>query len=268
VQHAVEAVAAVNGLRLNYVVQGSGDWLVLVGGYASGNWQAWGRQREALAQEFRVLAFDNRGIGRSEVPEGPYNTRVMAQDAAALMDHLGITQAHVLGKSLGGAIAQWLAIDRPALVRSLAVTSTLARPHRRFQRMVEWWMATAEEAGFENLFPGLLSYFYSEVYYDAHFDAIRKAEQALLAVPRSVKGFVATGHAAMAHDSWDRLGDIGCPTFLLCGGDDVITTADHTREMAGRIAKSEVLVVPHTLHGFMTEKPESFERIVEFFRRN
>ena len=63
-------IAKVGGLRLNYVVEGSGDWLVLIGGYASGNWQAWGKHIDVLAREFRVLAFDNRGIGESDVPDG------------------------------------------------------------------------------------------------------------------------------------------------------------------------------------------------------
>jgi 3-oxoadipate enol-lactonase len=260
-------IVETNGIRLNYVVQGEGDWLLLIGGYASGNWQAWGRQIDILSRSFRVLAFDNRGIGGSDVPNHPYDTRSMAADAAGLMDHLGITRAHVLGKSLGGAIAQWLAIDRPELVRRLAMTSTLARPHKRFQHMVGWWMATAEKAGFEHLFPGLLTYFYSEAFYETHFEQVQKAEQALIATPRSLQGFLNTGHAAMEHDSWDRLPDIRCPTFLLCGGDDVITTAAHTQEIAARIPHAEALIVPGTLHGFMSERPDSLDRIIEFFQR-
>src|SRR6478752_9819864 len=117
-------LARVNDVTLNYTVQGHGDWLVLIGGYASSNWQSWGGMLTELAKSYRVLAFDNRGIGESEVPDYPYTTPMLARDAIGLMKHLGIDNARVFGKSLGGAIAQCVALEAPERVRCLVMTST------------------------------------------------------------------------------------------------------------------------------------------------
>ena len=116
----------VGDLTMNYTVRGEGDWLVMVGGYVSGNWSSWGQQLDLAAQKFKVLAFDNRGIGGTDAPDVPYTTQMLAQDALGLMQALDIPRAHVMGKSLGGAIAQWMAILQPERVRSLAMTSTFA----------------------------------------------------------------------------------------------------------------------------------------------
>ncbi len=153
--------ATVGDVKINYTVQGEGDWLVLVGGYASGNWQAWGAQLAAFAKHFKVLAFDNRGIGESDVPDYPYTTLMMARDTLGLMDQLGIERAHVFGKSLGGNIGQWMALEQPKRLRSLVMTSTFAKPNARRAAMVRWWMATAVGAGYDKLFPGLMTYFYT-----------------------------------------------------------------------------------------------------------
>jgi hypothetical protein len=79
--------ARVGEINLNYTIQGSGDWLVLIGGYASSNWQSWGTMLGELAKSYRVLAFDNRGIGGSDAPDCPYSTQLLARDALGLMDH-------------------------------------------------------------------------------------------------------------------------------------------------------------------------------------
>lgn len=259
-------IASVGDIQLNFTIHGEGrEWVVLIGGYASGNWQAWGSHIDTLAKNFRVLAFDNRGIGASDVPRYPYTTKMMASDTARLMQYVGIKRAHLLGKSLGGCIAQWVAIDNPELVGSLVMTSTLARPQQRFSQMVRWWVQSATHIGFERLFPGLLTYFYSAPYYDANIESIQRAEIALCKTPRSIEGFVNTGNAAMTHDSWSRLSEIKCPTLLLCGSDDIITTAAHTREMGAAIPGAEVRIIPDTLHGFLTERPHTFQMIVDFF---
>ncbi len=261
-------LAKVGDLNLNYTIQGEGEWLVLIGGYASSNWQSWGSMLTELAKTYRVLAFDNRGIGGSDVPDYPYTTQMLAKDTLGLMDHVGIDRARILGKSMGGAIGQWVAIEQPHRVRCLAMTSTTARLDSRAKKMVRWWMDSASSIGFAKLFPGELTYFYTAEYYDAHPEAIVRAEQALISVERSVNGFLHMGHAILNHDTWDRLGEITMPAFLLCGADDMITPARHSREMGRRMPNAEVHIIPDTLHGVMTEKPETFGLVVDFLRRN
>ena len=153
--------ATVGDVKINYTIQGSGDWLVLIGGYASGNWRPGATTSRKSPNRYRVLALDNRGIGESDVPDYPYTTLMMARDTIAVMDHLGIDRAHFFGKSLGGNIGQWIAIEQPQRVRSLVATSTSAKPETRRNNMVKWWMATAQDAGYEKLFPGLMTYFYT-----------------------------------------------------------------------------------------------------------
>ena len=152
-------LAKVGDVNLNYTIQGEGDWLVLIGGYASSNWQSWGSMLTELAKSYRVLAFDNRGIGGSDVPDYPYSVQMLAHDTLGLMDHLGIERARILGKSMGGAIAQWVALEQPQRVISLAMTSTTARLGNRSKKMVQWWMDSARDSGFAALFPGELTYF-------------------------------------------------------------------------------------------------------------
>jgi pimeloyl-ACP methyl ester carboxylesterase len=98
------------------------------------------------------------------VPDYPYTTLMMARDTLGLMDQLGIERAHVFGKSLGGNIGQWMALEQPKRLRSLVMTSTFAKPNARRAAMVRWWMATAVGAGYDKLFPGLMTYFYTPEY--------------------------------------------------------------------------------------------------------
>jgi 3-oxoadipate enol-lactonase len=262
------ARARIGSVTLEYTVQGDGDWLVLIGGYASSNWTSWGSMLTTLAERYRVLAFDNRGIGGSDVPDEPYTTPMLAEDTLGLMDHLGIERARVLGKSLGGAIGQCVALAQPERVRCLAMTSTTSRLDARAKKMVRWWMDTARDSGFEKLFPGELTYFYTAEYYEANPEAVARAERALIDVNRPLKGFLNMGHALLNHDTWDRLPEIGMPTFLLCGADDMITPAEHTVAMGRRLPNAEVHIVPRTLHGVMSERPDTFGLVQAFLARH
>jgi pimeloyl-ACP methyl ester carboxylesterase len=263
-------IASLNGVDLNYKTSGEGDWLVMIGGYMSGNIEAWGGQSARLARSYRVLNFDNRGLGHSSAPDVPYTTRMMARDTAALMKHLGIAKAHILGKSLGGAIGQWIAIDEPDLVRSLAMTSTFRLLSARAKNMVRWWLHTASLAGrvTRELYSGMYTYFLTEAYYEANIAAVEATIDAGMGVNRPVHGFVNTGNCLLTHDTMDLLQRIACPTQILIGADDIITTADHSRVLASRIPGAELQVIPNSLHGFMTEAPSSFELIEKFFARN
>ena len=261
-------LAKVGDVNLNYTIQGEGDWLVLIGGYASSNWQSWGSMLTELAKSYRVLAFDNRGIGGSDVPDYPYSVQMLAHDTLGLMDHLGIERARILGKSMGGAIAQCVALEQPRRVISLAMTSTTARLGNRSKKMVQWWMDSARDSGFAALFPGELTYFYTAEYYDAHPEAIARAEQALISVHRPLTGFLHMGHALIHHDTWDRLGEITMPVLLLCGADDMITPARHCEEMARRMPNAVVHIIPNALHGVMSEHPETFQLVVDFLRKH
>jgi pimeloyl-ACP methyl ester carboxylesterase len=258
----------IGDIKLSYVVEGSGDWLVLIGGYASGHWRSWSRYLPTLAKSYRVLAFDSRGSGTSDAPEHPYTVRIMAADTLGLMDYLGIKQAHLLGRSLGGCIAQEIALMRQDIVRSLVMTSTFARMGQRGKILVQHWIDTVKQLGFPKFFEYLMTYFFTADFYDRNYGEVQRAISGLLDTPRTVHGFVNTGHAVMNHDAWDRLGNIRCPTLLLCGAEDLITPSAHSEAMGQRIPKAEVRIIPQSAHGFLTEQPRSFDLILEFLRRH
>jgi len=118
--------AKVNGISIDYSVCGRGEPLVLIMGFG-GSKLGWFFQRRACRKYFRVVTFDNRGAGGSDKPSGPYTMRMLADDVAGLMDYLKIDKAHVMGVSMGGMIAQHVAIAYPDRVRKLVLASTLPR---------------------------------------------------------------------------------------------------------------------------------------------
>ena len=136
-------LAQLNGIDRFYRETGSGDPLLLINGIG-GTCLGWEPLLPALAARFRVVASDNRGVGRSAAPPGPYTTRQLADDAAALLAHLGVARAHVVGSSMGGMIAQELALAYPALVDRLVLYGTFARPRRAI--MDPWLSFVAQMA--------------------------------------------------------------------------------------------------------------------------
>lgn len=257
-------LAHVGNIELNYVVEGQGEWLVLIGGFATAYWQSWTKYLPTLSEKYRVLAFDSRGSGISSAPDLPYTTEMMANDTIGLMDRLGIQRAHILGRSLGGCVAQQIAIRHPDRVRSLAMTASFSRLGNRERVIVEHWLETIRTIGFQGFFDQLMTYFYTSEYYENSLQQIQNTIEALLSSPRSVRSFVNTGNAVLTHDTWDQLQQIAAPTLLMCGAEDVITTARHAEEMGRRIKSASVHIVPNAAHGFLTERPDSFEIIASF----
>ncbi len=261
-------LAKIGDVNLNYVVEGKGDWVVVIGGFATAYWQSWAKYMPALTQNHKVLAFDSRGNGLSDAPDHPYTTEMMARDTLGLMDHLGIHKAHILGRSLGGCIAQQIALGSPERVRSLAMTASFARLGNRGKAVVRHWLDTITRIGFQGFFEQLMTYFYTAEYYEQSYADVERTIQSLLSTPRSERAFVNTGNAVLNHDVLDRLGEISAPTILLCGAEDVITPARHAEAMGQRIPDAQVHIIPRSAHGFLTERPESFERITDFLAKH
>src|SRR5512136_1692386 len=117
--------AKVSDINLCYKVSGHGQPLILITGFASAQ-NTWIMQVRAFSRQYRVVTFDNRGFGRSDKPPGPYTTKMLAGDTIALMDHLGIKKAHIVGGSMGGMAAQEIAIEHPERLDKLILSSTSA----------------------------------------------------------------------------------------------------------------------------------------------
>ena len=125
-------IISVGGVDLHYIQAGAGDDILLLCGLGD-DVTAWAEQTMAFAEHYRVTVIDNRGVGRSSLPDGEFTVVEMASDAAGRCDALGIRQAHVMGLSTGGAIAQELVIARPELVRSLVIVGSWCYSDRLFR---------------------------------------------------------------------------------------------------------------------------------------
>jgi pimeloyl-ACP methyl ester carboxylesterase len=247
--------------------RGEGPDVLLIAGLGDPA-EAWQPQLDGLADRYRVTAFDNRGVGRSPLPDGPISVATMADDAAAVLRALGVPSAHVAGFSMGSAIAQELALRHPALVRSLVLVSTYARPDDLFRSQLRFWRWLAEVAPSERAF---LEAFFTWVYTPrAHADGtVQQILEEALAYPhqQSVAAFQAQVDACLAHDTARRLSQILVPTLVLAGEFDTILPPRFGRSVAAEIPNARFEVMPCEAHQPFQEIPDQFNARVDAFWR-
>ncbi len=252
-----------------YVEAGAGDPLVLVMGFG-GDHLAWGLQIPAFAAKYRVIAFDNRGVGQSDTPDTPYTTPMMADDTVALMDVLGIARAHVCGVSMGGMIAQEIALRHPARVRTLQLHATLARPDAYMHALSDVWGELRPSVGREEWLRSLALWLFAPVTYAERPELIELLLQNALAnpYPQPLPGFLHQGEAVRAHDTLLRLGDIRCPTLVTVAEHDILVPPRFSHAIAQRVPGAELKTIADAGHAYMWEKPEAFNAIcLEFLAR-
>jgi len=275
------AIASVGGNEIWYEVSGDGPGLpvVLIMGLAT-DANSWQRQVPELGRSRRVLVLDNRGVGRSGKPPGPYTTAALAGDALAVMDAAGIGEAHIVGISLGGAIAQELVLAAPERVRSLVLMATFAAQDAEMQRTADAGSAAAVKPGFDvgaalrglaegkvELDPRAMIGFLMPLVFSKKFLEEEKAflkglwDQAL-AHGVSVKGFAGQVAAAMAHDTRARLATIRVPTLVVTGDKDRLVPARHSRALAAAIPGAKLVEIPGGTHGLPLELADEVNRIL------
>ena len=257
------AVAPIGAHTIHYADEGQGFPLLLIHGLA-GDHSAWTPQIEAWRGAHRVIAPDSRGAGRSSQVDEPISTEDMARDMLALLDRLGIAKAHVLGRSMGGAIAQHMALLAPERVHSLMMCASFAKldpfGHRVLSNMREVleltgsWAAHARHS---------VQNFVSPDFFDAKPERIAAIEQLIGGETRLPACYVRQNHACLAHDTLERLAEIRCPTLILSGGRDPICPPACMRWMAERIPHAETVVFENSSHFFLMEEPERFMHTME-----
>jgi 3-oxoadipate enol-lactonase len=260
---------SVNGVELHYVEAGEGDPVLMIMGFG-GDHLAWAFQVPALSERYRVITFDNRGVGQSSVPDAPYSTRLMADDAVGLLDALSIERAHVIGVSMGGMIAQELVLARPERVRSLHLACTFARPDAYMLALNSAWREIRIGLGREATLRTLGLWLFSPTTYAERPEFIEVMLENSLAnpYPQSLAGFLRQGEAVAAHDAIDRLGAIRCPTLVSVAEDDILVPARFAREIVARIPGAELRTVPTAGHGYFLERPDAFNAIsLDFIAR-
>jgi pimeloyl-ACP methyl ester carboxylesterase len=262
-----------NGIELYYEEFGSGEPLLLVMGWG-GNAAAWKPQIPGLAEHFRVIAFDTRGVGRSSAPDTPYSSKAMAADAAGLLDALAIPSAHVFGISMGGMIAQELALRHPDRVDALILGCTSpggsnAAGHDDLRALIDDFHETIATDG-----PDLewFSEFLSHLWSDA---ALTKADPflqdfifALIRFPPTPQGLSRQADAVADHDAYDRLVHIKQRTLVLTGEDDTLINPENSEILFSRIPRAEIAAFAGLKHAFHLERPDLVNPlIIDFIDR-
>ena len=249
-----------NGVKLSYARRGEGEPLVLIMGLGA-DLTAWERHITAWEASFACYAVDNRGAGDSDQPAGPYSTAQMADDYAGLITSLGLGSVSVVGISMGGAIAQELALRHPELVSRLVLVSTWAKvdgfaedaflqladargvlPHEEFARMLQLM-----------------------IWAPAYFSANR---QDLVAVrgerpATSVGSFRAQARACIEHDSIDRLEQLRLPVLVTAGDADAFIPVGLQRELAAALPEASIRVFEGSGHAHHWEKLDEFNEAIE-----
>ncbi len=261
-------IVRANGIDINYTEQGQGEPLILIMGLGADG-TLWKDHVAAFSQYFRCIMVDNRGAGFSDKPAGPYTTAMMADDTAALMSALGIEQARVAGISMGGAIAQSLALQHPAKVRSLVLISTWARCDAYARIVFEHFKkirASADPGAFTEL---LQLWIYAADYVAAHLDDLRQGQQDARAAENAMPqhAFDAQCDACINHDTLDRLAAIHVPTLLTVGDADIFTPLPFSQAIHERIPGSELFVLNRVGHAHHWEKLDEFNAKATAFLR-
>jgi 3-oxoadipate enol-lactonase len=261
--------ASVGKYEIFYREEGEGYPLVLIHGLA-GDHQAWAPQIEAFRGRHRIVAFDNRGAGKSTQVDEPVTTAELAGDTLGLMDALRISRAHVVGRSMGGSIAQHIALRAPERVQSLVLCASFAkldplgvRVLTNMREVLEWRRSWADHA--RHSVPN----FVSSDFFNTQPQRVAQIEQLIGGETRLPACYVRQNHACLEHDTLDELHRIACPTLILAGKKDPICSLTATRWMSERIPGAQTLVFEHGSHFFLVEEPEKFQTtLAEWLRRH
>ncbi|HET7876961.1 MAG TPA: alpha/beta fold hydrolase [Methylomirabilota bacterium] len=251
----------VNGIRLFYQETGPADApaLILIMGWG-GDHTAWAFQVPAFANEFRVVALDNRGVGQSEVPDVPYTIAGMASDTARLLDHLGIHRAHLCGASMGGMIAQEIALGHPDRVLTLQLHCTLARPDAYGALLVDGILRAKAVCSREDFARVILPWLVSRktMAERSEFAQLFIEQAVKYPYPTSLAGLTRQAEAIGGHDTLERLGQIRVPALITTGAEDILVPPRFSRELHARIAGSELVEIPGAAHLHFMEEFQAF----------
>jgi pimeloyl-ACP methyl ester carboxylesterase len=242
------------GVRIYWDDQGSGAPLLLIMGLGWSS-HAWYRTRPILNERYRTIVLDNRGVGQSDAPPGPYSIPQMASDAAAVLGAAKVNAAHVFGVSMGGMIAQEFALQYPQKVRSLILGCTAAggpEAVRADQSALQVLMT-------RSLNPDEFAKAINPFIYDRGTPSQRIAEDT--EVRRkwypTADAYYAQLQAILAWESYSRIAQIALPTLVIHGENDKLVPPENGKLIAARIPGAKLVLIPNASHIFVTDQPEA-----------
>jgi pimeloyl-ACP methyl ester carboxylesterase len=253
-----------DGVRLEVTELGAGEPLLLICGTSQSH-RLWAPLLPALGDKYHVITFNHRGIGNSERGEGPITMTSLADDAAALLDQLGIDRAHVLGWSLGSTVAQELALHHPERVATLVLAATWGRTDA-FQASVFTGLSHPWRTGHRDAALAALGIAYSpELLNSPEFlPLMQQLEPLFPTTPTQMATVAEQWDADLAHDALQRLEQITASTLVIAGEQDLLTPAGQGRVVADRIpsARFELFTGPGSSHALLMERPGDFSELV------
>lgn len=255
------STVSVNGIEINYRLEGEGDdTIVLINGLAD-DLESWVFQMEdLLSAGYRVLRFDNRGIGLTDAPPGLYTSRMLADDAKGLVDQLGISNFHLMGVSMGGMIAQEYAINYGSDLKTATFACTYAAPGPFCSRMFSMWQDMAAINGVPFIMRDVTLWAFTVPFFQEREEELKEFEAGMAEMTMSVEAYLAQLNAIQTHDTTDRLGRItGFPTLVLAGEEDILIPVRLSRALQQGIEGAE-WATSIGGHACMWEHPVQFNR--------
>jgi pimeloyl-ACP methyl ester carboxylesterase len=252
---------SLNGIDLVYDFYGDGaETLVLVNGLADAK-ESWELQLPAFSERYRVLVYDNRGVGESSMPAGPYTTKDMAEDLAGLVDALELDRFHLLGVSMGGMIAQEYAIAHSARLRSASFCCTYSFPGPFCLRMFACWRDLVPHLGVGFTQREVILWAFTTDFFEQREDELAEIEQLMAENPQPPDGYLAQLHSIETHDTRGRLGAVTCPSMVLVGREDILIYPKLSRRLHDELPRSTWVEVAGG-HACIWEYPDDFNRAV------
>ena len=261
-----EGYVHANGIKSYYQIRGQGKPLVLLMGFGADG-DVWELHAAEYEKHFQCIILDNRGVGKSDAPPGPYSTAMMADDTLAVMNHLGIDKAMVAGISMGGAIAQSLALNHPDRVSKLVLISTwpVFNNYAKtvYQNLIKL-RKVADPADFMEL---LQLWIFAPPWYETHMEDLKEGQKGAASNPnpQTQQGFEGQLHACMNHDVVDRLNEIQIPTLITIGMMDIFTPPPFSDILHEKIAGSQLVRFPTGGHVHHWEDLERFNQVTKEF---
>jgi pimeloyl-ACP methyl ester carboxylesterase len=258
--------ARVGELELHYEEDGAGEPVLLLMGLG-GELGAWSLVRPELARRFRCVLVDNRDAGRSAEATAPYGLADMAADALGVMDALGVERFHVVGASMGGAIAQHLALAAPARVATLVLAATWARTDAFLRAVLGGWRLLVARLDADEFLAVQAPWAFTPRFLEHPAPEVLAVQAARRApgLVTSVAAYQRQLDACLAHDLAGLLPILRTPTLVLTGEDDILTPPRYGRALAATLARAEMHLFPATGHACFLERPKAFaERVVRF----
>jgi 3-oxoadipate enol-lactonase len=251
-----------DGVRIAYRFDGEHDKPVLLLSNSIGtDLHMWDGQVPSLTEHFRLLRYDARGHGDSDVPSGPYSLDRLGRDVVELLDALGLQRVHVLGLSLGGIVAQWLGIHVPERVDRLVLSNTAAYlgPPQQWDPLIAELLAAPDMQATTHMF--LQNWFPARMLQDDD-EIVERFRRTLLATQR--EGVAGSWAAVRDYDLRRTAALIRNPTLVIAGERDTVTSAGHGKELAATVPGARYTVLP-TVHMANVERPAEFLAAVVTF---